>query len=235
MEDRFIDRKEAILARIADAAGRAGRSADQIRLVAVAKTAEEAGLREAWEAGHRAFGHNRVQPLMAHHAVLPEADWHLIGPLQRNKARKAVERVCMVETLADLRLAQGLDRLAAELRESPLPVLIQVNLQPEDGRPGWPLAVADPSEPLHAFANAIRELPHLALQGLMTIAAAGADEPQLRGHFARLRLLAEELTDHRLLPPSPVLSMGMSGDFETAIEEGATLVRVGRALFPPVA
>ena len=235
MEDRFIVRKEAILARIAAAAELSGRSADQIQLVAVAKTAEEAGLREAWEAGHRAFGHNRVQPLVAHHAVLPEADWHLIGPLQRNKARKAVERVSMVETVADLRLAQTLDRLAAELRTSPLPVLVQVNLRPQDGRPGWSLDETDSSEPLHAFASAIQDLPHLALHGLMTIAAADADQGQLRGHFARLRMLSEELADHRLLPASPVLSMGMSGDFETAIEEGATLVRVGRALFPPVA
>lgn len=235
MEARFFDRKAAILERIASAAARTGRSADQVELVAVAKTADDAGLREAWEAGHRAYGHNRVQPLVAHQAVLPEANWHLIGPLQRNKARKAVERVCMVETIAELRLAQTLDRLSAELRAAPLPVLIQVNLQPEDGRPGWGLGPRDADEPLQAFVSQLKELPHLAVRGLMTIAAAGADEGQLRGHFARLRELSEELAHHRLLPPAPVLSMGMSGDFEIAIEEGATLVRVGRALFPPVA
>lgn len=235
MKARFIDRKDAILERIAAAAGRAGRSADQVELVAVAKTAEEAGLREAWAAGHRAFGHNRVQPLMAHHSVLPEADWHLIGPLQRNKARKAVERISMMETVADLRLAETLDRLAAELRAEPLPILLQINLQPQDGRPGLPMAPGQSVEPVQALAEACAGLPHLALHGLMTIAAAEAGEAGLHQHFARLRELAEDLARDRLLPSSPVLSMGMSGDFEIAIEEGATLVRVGRALFPPVA
>lgn len=235
MTASFIDRKEAILERISSAASRTGRSADQVELVAVAKTADRSSLLEAWEAGHRAFGHNRVQPLAAHHAILPEADWHLIGPLQRNKARKAVERIAIIETLAELRLAETLDRLAEELRDSPLPVLLQINLQPQDGRPGLPLPTGGSTESIQNLAAALASLPHLALRGLMTIAAADASESELHQHFSRLRLLGEELAQDRLLPVSPVLSMGMSGDFEIAIEEGATLVRVGRALFPPVA
>ncbi|MCH2101493.1 MAG: YggS family pyridoxal phosphate-dependent enzyme [Planctomycetes bacterium] len=234
MEASFTDRKDAILARINSAAERAGRKPSEVELVAVAKTATEKLLREAWQAGHRSYGHSRVQPLMAHHAVLPEAAWHLIGPLQRNKSRKAVKRVRMIETLAEIRLAETLNRLASELRCEPLPVLLQVNLQPEDGRPGLSWAVGDSSEPLHAFAQEVLEFPHLQLRGLMTIAAPGAGESELHRHFARLRELSEELHNHQLLPSSPVLSMGMSGDFEIAIEEGATLVRVGRALFPPV-
>ncbi|MAW59654.1 MAG: YggS family pyridoxal phosphate-dependent enzyme [Planctomycetes bacterium] len=233
MNARFVDRRAAILDRIAAAASRAGRDPAEVRLVAVAKTAGPASLREAWEAGHRHFAHNRVQPLMEHHEVLPEANWHLIGPLQRNKARKAVERVCMIETVADLKLASSLNRLAAELRPTPLPVLLQLNLHPADGRPGFPAAGGAALDALAAFAGQLQGLEHLELQGLMTIAAADADDQALHRHFARVRELGDQLAKMELLPSDPVLSMGMSGDFEIAVEEGATLVRVGRALFPP--
>ena len=234
MDSRFSDRSALIQDRMDSAARRAGRDPRRVRLVAVAKTADPADLQEAWEHGHRDFGHNRVQALMEHHAVLPEANWHLIGPLQSNKARKAVERVSWIETLADLKLAHSLDRLAGELRSSPLRVLIQVNLEPSDGRPGLPIQphAADHSE-LEALCLGLAALEHLDLRGLMTIAPAEASAADLHQHFARMRELAEGLTQNRFLPASPELSMGMSGDFEIAIEEGATLVRVGRALFPP--
>jgi PLP dependent protein len=234
MDNRFSDRSALIQDRIAAAAQRAGRDPRQVRLVAVAKTAGPGSLQEAWQHGQRDFGHNRVQALIEHHAVLPEANWHLIGPLQSNKARKAVERVNCIETLTDAKLAGSLNRLAGELRSSPLRVLIQVNLDPSDGRPGLPIQgePADPSE-LEALCSELAGLEQLDLRGLMTIAPAVASPDGLHRHFACLRELAEGLTQNRYLPPSPDLSMGMSGDFEIAIEEGATLVRVGRALFPP--
>lgn len=234
MSSRYTDRSAAIQARMEAAAQRSGRAASEVRLVAVAKTATPATLHEAWEAGQRHFAHNRVQPLLEHHAVLPEANWHLIGPLQRNKARKAVERVQCIETLADLKLAHALNRLAAELRSEPLPVLLQINRQPEDGRPG--LAFSDPARDrdlIHGFCQELTVLENLELRGLMTIAAAEADEAELHRHFRGVRELATDLVQNRYLPAQPELSMGMSGDFEIAIEEGATLVRVGRALFPP--
>lgn len=234
MDSRFSDRSALIQDRIAAAARRAGRDPQNVRLVAVAKTADPASLQEAWEDGHRDFGHNRVQALMEHHAVLPDANWHLIGPLQSNKARKAVERVLWIETLTDLKLAQSLDRLAEELRTSPLRVLIQVNLDPNDGRPGLPIQLHEADSPkLEALCAGIAELKHLDLRGLMTIAPAEASSARLHQHFASLRALAEGLAQNQYLPSSPELSMGMSGDFEIAVEEGATLVRVGRALFPP--
>lgn len=203
-------------------------------MVAVAKTADQASLQEAWGHGQRDFAHNRVQPLMEHHAVLPDANWHLIGPLQSNKARKAVERVHCIETLSEVKLAQSLNRLAGELRSSPLGVLIQINLDPSDGRPGLPIQSksTDPGE-LHTLCSALVELDQLDLRGLMTIAPADASPIELHRHFARLRELAEGMAQNQYLPPYPELSMGMSGDFEIAVEEGATLVRVGRALFPP--
>lgn len=229
MTTTFEERRDQVVARIAAAAARAGRSADRIRLVAVAKTADEDGLRAAWEAGQRHYAHNRVQRLVEHHAVLPEAAWHLVGPLQRNKARKAVERVSCIETVASVKLADALDRLAAELRADPLPVLVQVNLTPEDGRAGVDRAALAP------LLEQLAELAHLRVDGLMTIATQGADEDALRRHFAGLRELAARRPEAALLPPDPELSMGMSDDFEIAVEEGATLVRVGRALFPPSA
>jgi pyridoxal phosphate enzyme (YggS family) len=234
MDSSFSDRSALIQDRIAAAAQRAGRDPRSVRLIAVAKTADPQSLREAWQHGQRDFAHNRVQPLVDHHAVLPEANWHLIGPLQSNKARKAVERVQCMETLTHAKLAQTLNRLVEELRDHPLRVLIQVNLDPSDGRPGVPLSgpSADSSE-LQRLCSAVSAFEHLDLQGLMTIAPAEASPAQLHRHFAGLRELAEDLTQNRYLPPSPELSMGMSGDFEIAVEEGATLVRIGRALFPP--
>lgn len=233
MQASFSERRAALRARIDQAAQRAGRDSARVQLVAVAKTADEASLREAWEAGHRHYGHNRVQALLPHHAVLPDANWHLIGPLQRNKARKAVERVAMIETVAEARLAETLDRLAGELRTSPLPILLQLNLTPEDGRPGVPMPAAAGLDPMMPLLEALQPLHQLELRGLMTVAAATEDAESLRPHFARLRGLADSLVQKQYLRPDPELSMGMSGDFEIAVEEGATLVRLGRALFPP--
>jgi pyridoxal phosphate enzyme (YggS family) len=212
--------------RIAAAAGRSGRPADAVELVAVAKTADADALRAAWAAGQRRFGHNRVQALAAHHAVLPEAEWHLIGPLQRNKAGDALALARVVQTVGDRRIAARLERLVAARGGDPPGVLVQVNLTPEDGRYGC--AAAE----LPALLRDLAAAP-FPVRGLMTLGPHGAEEGVLRRHFAALRELGVAAAEEGTLPASPVLSMGMTEDYEIAIEEGATLVRVGRALFPP--
>jgi PLP dependent protein len=227
MATSFENRLAQVHEGIEKAAVAAGRTLAQIQLVAVAKTAQIPDLEAAWRAGQRVFGHNRVQLLSEHFAVLPDARWHLIGPLQRNKARKALAMVSMVETLADLRLAEALDRISAEVRTSPLPVLVQVNLCPQDGRPG-----RSPDQ-LEALLEALAGHPHLRVDGLMSMAPQQATDSQLHSHFAAIQALADQFSRVGLLPPSPQLSMGMSQDYLIAIEEGATLVRIGRALFPP--
>jgi len=226
MPPAFSERLAQVQAQVADAARAAGRQADEVKLVAVTKTASDRDLHEAVDAGQQLYAHNRVQALAAQHEVLPQADWHLIGPLQRNKARRAVGLVSCIESLADLKLATALDRLALELRPTRLPVLVQVNLHPEDGRAGLP------ATELAAFLGQLTDFQGLEVRGLMTIAAAAATPDQLRRHFSTVRDLAEAATQDGLLPSHPELSMGMSNDFPIAIAEGATLVRVGRALFP---
>ncbi|RMH00738.1 MAG: YggS family pyridoxal phosphate-dependent enzyme [Planctomycetota bacterium] len=217
--------------RISAAAARAGRDPSSIHLIAVAKTATPTTLRAAWGAGQRDFGHNRVQALAHHHALLPpEARWHLIGPLQRNKARRALELADLIHTVAGEPLVARLERLLAEPEDRlrpPRPVLVQVNLTPEDGRAGCR------REELEPLLERIRAGGRLEVRGLMTLAPAGAPAARLRRHFAGLRELAERAVQAGLLPERPELSMGMSDDFEIAVEEGATLVRVGRAIFPP--
>ncbi len=211
--------------RIDAAAARSGRDGAAVELVAVAKTADAAALRAAWDAGQRAFGHNRVQALAAHHAVLPAAEWHLIGPLQRNKAGDALGLASVVQTVGDRRIAERLARLLEARGAAPLPVLVQVNLTPDDGRYGCT------AEALPALLEHLAGGP-FAVRGLMTLGPHGAAEGALRRHFAALRELARAAAGSAL-PASPALSMGMTEDYEIAIEEGATLVRVGRALFPP--
>jgi pyridoxal phosphate enzyme (YggS family) len=228
--DSVAERLAAVRARIADAAQRAGRDPASVRLIAVAKTASADDLAAAWDAGQRAFGHNRVQALVRDHALLPAAEWHAIGPLQGNKVRSALGCATWVHTVGEPRTAERLARTYAEMPAAggvPLRVLLQANLDPSDGRYGCPL------EGLRALADAVRGHSVLTLCGLMTIGPAEAPAERIRGGFARLREAAEKLTAAGALPSTPELSMGMSDDFEIAVEEGATLVRVGRTIFPP--
>ncbi len=226
-------RLAALHLRIAAAEQRAGRAPGSARLLAVAKTATEQDLQEAWAAGQRSFAHNRVQALLRDAAFLPQAEWHAIGPLQGNKVRDALHVAAWVQTIGELRTAERLARALTEpdgeqrRASGLLPVLLQVNLQPEDGRYGCPIPQ------LESLASAAAALPGLAIRGLMTIASPEASGERLRADFARLREAAGKLAAMGRLPSSPELSMGMSDDFEIAIEEGATLVRIGRLIFPP--
>ena len=226
-EANLQKRLAAIRERIVAGAKRAGRTADEITLIAVSKTHSAAAIRATFELGVRHFGENRVQEWEGKRTVLADlpADWHLVGHLQSNKAAKAARFFHSVDSLDDFALAQRLDRARAELGESrKLRVLIEVRIAPEESKSGVARDLLIP------FAEQLPALSGLDLQGLMCIPPF-LDEPErVRPYFSELRELKENL-ERRLGKRLPVLSMGMSHDFEVAIEEGATEVRIGTALF----
>jgi pyridoxal phosphate enzyme (YggS family) len=195
-----------------------------VTLVAVSKTVAVERVRAAVEAGMTLFGENRVQEALAKVPEVPGARWHLVGPLQSNKARRAIEAFDMIETLDSVGLAQRLDRIAGELGRASMPVLLQVNVDRDAAKSGFA-----PDELEAAIAD-IRGLARLDVRGLMTIGREVARPEDARATFAGLRELGERL---RGTWPGlgPELSMGMSDDYPVAVEEGATIVRVGRALF----
>jgi pyridoxal phosphate enzyme (YggS family) len=217
--------RSAVLSRIAEAAARSGREPASVTLVAVSKTVPVDRLRAAVAAGHDVLGENRVQEAAAKVPLVPGPRWHLVGPLQANKARRAVELFDCLEAVDSVELARRLDRIGAEIRPGrALPILLEVNVDADPGKAGFTAAaVADALPGLLALAN-------LEVRGLMTIGHLAATPDEARSTFRRLRQLATRL---RAAHPSlgPELSMGMSDDFHLAIEEGATIVRVGRALF----
>jgi PLP dependent protein len=210
--------------RIERAAGRAGRHAEHVTLVAVSKTFSAEAIRAAYEAGLRDFGENRVQEWESKqmHLAGLDAVWHLIGHVQSNKSRRAA-RFDRVDSVDRLPLAQKL-HMAAAAEGKRLPVLIEVHTGGEATKSG-----ADEKN-LPALAEGVAALAHLELLGLMTIPPFFEEAERTRPYFRRLRELRDELSA-RLGWTLPLLSMGMSYDFEVAIEEGATEIRVGTALF----
>jgi PLP dependent protein len=226
-ESDLQKRLAAIRERIAAAAKRAGRIADDITLIAVSKTHSAAAIRAAFELRVRHFGENRVQEWEGKRDALQDlqAEWHLVGHLQSNKAAKAARFFHSVDSMDDFALAQRLDRARAELGEPrKLRVLIEVRIAPEETKSG----VA--REGLVPLAEQISTLNGLDLQGLMCIPPFLDDPEKVRPYFSELREL-KEIIERRLGRKLPVLSMGMSHDFAVAIEEGATEVRIGTALF----
>lgn len=214
-----------ILARVEHACRRVGRSPDEVRLVGVSKTVEPERLRAAVAGGVTTLGENRVQEAESKVALVPGATWHLVGPLQSNKARKAVAIFGMIESVSSVELAERLDRIAGELRDGEaLPVLLQVNVDGDPAKSGF-----SPDD-LAGSLPAILALPHLRVDGLMTVGRMAADPEGARPTFVALRRIAEGARRaHDSVGAE--LSMGMSDDFEVAVEEGATIIRIGRALF----
>jgi PLP dependent protein len=216
--------------RIDAAARRAGRLPADIALMAVSKTFPPERIREAYDAGLRSFGENRVQEFAGKINALRElheAEWHLIGHLQSNKAAKAAELFVAVDSVDSLRLAQKLNAAAQQFGKK-LPVLIEINVGAEAAKSG----VAPESRELDELLLAAPELVHLEFRGLMTVPPFATDPQQARPYFRKLRELRDQIAARRL--PAVVmsaLSMGMSHDFEVAIEEGSTCVRVGTAIF----
>ncbi|GAB4229235.1 MAG: YggS family pyridoxal phosphate-dependent enzyme [Acidobacteriota bacterium] len=216
---------ERVRARIADAAARARRSPDDVRLVAVSKTFPPAMIRAAAEFGQRCFGENRVQEAREKIHQLEDLDleWHLVGHLQSNKAKTAVELFDVIQSVDGSKLAARLDRYARETGFR-LPVLIEVNVGEEPQKAGVVPAAVEP------LVRSVLAFPNLELRGLMAIPPFLEDPEGVRPYFRKLRELRDEL-EQRLEVWLPDLSMGMSSDFEVAVEEGATIVRVGTAIF----
>jgi PLP dependent protein len=212
-----------VRARIRAAAERGGRRADDVLLVAVTKTVDAARVRDAAALGLRTFGENRVQDAREKIPAVSGVSWHLIGSLQRNKAKEAVRLFDVLESVDSDALAEELSRRAVE-QERAVDVLVQVNVAREPQKHG-----ASPEEAA-AVVRRTAALPGLRLRGLMTIAPAVSDPDEVRPVFRALRELRDNLQGV-LGAALPELSMGMSEDFEVAIEEGATMVRIGRAIF----
>lgn len=224
-------RLAAVEERIAAACRRAGRERAEVTLVAVSKTVAPDRIREAIEAGVRVLGENRVQeaaekiPLLTPAGTAPRPEWHLIGPLQSNKARRAVELFDAIHSVDSLKLGARLDRIAGETGKR-LPVFIEVNLGGEASKAGLS------SDEVLPLCEQLQRLPHLELRGLMTVPPFLEAPDALRPYFRRLRDLREEARVAGIVSAAfRDLSMGMSNDFEVAIEEGATLVRIGTAIF----
>ena len=204
--------------RIAVAAERAGRSPTEITVIAVTKTVEPGLIQKAFEAGVRHFGENRVQEAMSKIGQLPTLEpsptWHMVGHLQTNKAKPAVRLFDIIHSVDSVRLAEVISRNT----ERDVPILVQVDVSGETSKSGFPAAEVG------SAVEQIASLPHLEIKGLMTIAPLTSDPEEVRPIFRQLRLLRDSLGLKHL-------SMGMTDDFEVAIEEGATMVRIGRAIF----
>ena len=224
MPDALAANLETVRRTIARSAERAGRDPASITLVAVTKTFPVPRIREAIELGLKTLGENRVQEAMPKIEAIgtSDASWHLIGHLQTNKVKFIEGRFAMVQSIDRVELAAALDRRLSV----PLDVLIEVNVAEEPQKTG-----ALPSD-LPVIAQAVNQARNLRLRGVMTIAPMVSDPEQVRLVFRRLRALRDE-TSRRLGTPLPVLSMGMTEDYPIAVEEGATMLRLGRALFGP--
>jgi PLP dependent protein len=221
----FVAARERVLGRIDAAARRVGRDPAGVTLVAVSKTVPVERIRAAVAAGLDVLGENRVQEAAAKIPEVQGAAWHLVGPLQSNKARKALELFDMIESVHSMELAERLDQVArSTLGRRRVAVLLQVNVDRDPAKAGLV------PEELEAAVERLATLDALDYRGLMTIGRLVADPEAARPTFVGLRAFSDWL---RARWPSfgPDLSMGMTDDFEVAVEEGATIVRVGRALF----
>lgn len=228
---RIEDRLEAVRERIANACTRSGRHEEDVTLIGVTKTFPIEAVHAAREAGLRHFGENRVQELTAKIEELPsryrggDVDWHMIGHLQRNKARDVVEVADYFEALDSPRLAREINKRSRQV-ERVLPCLVQINVSGEQSKYG-----IEP-EDAHDFLDGLAQYTSLRIEGLMTIASFVDDPEEVRSEFRLMRELFETYSaaDNPVVEMA-CLSMGMSNDFEVAIEEGATQVRVGSAIF----
>lgn len=215
---------ERVLDRVAEAALRAGRAPQDVTVVAVTKTVDVARIMEAINAGIKHIGENRVQEFVKKHDFIPAGiKRHLIGTLQTNKVKYIVDKVDLIHSLDRVSLAKELNKRAGERI---IPVLIQVNISRESTKSGIF------EEDLESFIEQLQSLDHIRVKGLMTIAPLLSDPEAARPYFARLKKLFDRIKERRYPHiDMEYLSMGMTNDFEVAIEEGANIVRIGRAIF----
>jgi len=224
--EKLRDQLEQMQTRISDAAVRSGRAPEDIQLVAVTKTQSVETLENAYAAGVRTVGENRVQELTAKWPSFEDRfEWHIIGHLQTNKVKYIIDKVALIHSVDSLKLAQEISRQAAKIGKV-MPVLIQVNPAEEETKFGLS------TDEVETLVREVAVLPGIKIQGLMTIAPFVEDEGLLRKVFSDMRRLFDHLKD-AAIPGVEMkhLSMGMTHDFEIAIEEGATMVRIGSGIF----
>lgn len=212
--------------KIQDACWKGDRSEDDVTLIAVSKTKPISMLMEAYESGCRHFGENKVQELVDKYEVMPDdVKWHMIGHLQRNKVKYIVDKVAMIHSVDSLRLAEEISKEAVK-KNVTVQILIEVNVAAEETKFG-----ISPKE-TEQLIREIAVLPGISIQGLMTIAPYVDDSEENRQYFAKLKQLSVDINRKNIDNVNMnVLSMGMTGDYAVAIEEGATLVRVGTGIF----
>lgn len=205
---------------------RAGRDPKSVTLIAVSKTKPAQAVQEAYEAGARDFGENKVQEILQKQPALPQdIRWHMIGHLQRNKVHQVIGKAVLIHAVDSLRLAEQIEQEAAK-RNLDVDVLLEINVAKEESKYGFFLEDAEEA------IRRISALPHVHIRGLMTIAPFVENPEENRGIFQKLYQFSVDINDKNIDNVTMgVLSMGMSGDFEVAIEEGATMVRVGTSIF----
>ena len=228
MPNDLADNLRAVRERMTQAASRTGRDVSEIKLIAVSKTHPAEVLREAMDVGASVFGENKVQEAEGKIAEIGRdaAEWHLIGHLQSNKARKAVELFDVIHSVDSPELADRLERICNETGREKLSVLAQVDLAGEETKSGVSI------DALLEMAGFLTTCKHLSFDGLMVLPPFYDDPEATRPYFKNLREIRDELAAQKAFGDGRgELSMGMSHDFEVAIEEGATIVRVGTAIF----
>lgn len=212
--------------RVQAACDRAGRKREEVTLIAVSKTHPASMVQEVYDLGIRTFGENKVQELCEKEAILPkDIRWHMIGHLQRNKVKQVVGKACLIHSVDSLRLAETIEAEAAK-KDLTVDILLEVNMAGEESKFGLtPEEVPDLVDKVAAF-------PHLHIKGLMTIAPNVENPEENRVHFANLRKLSVDIAAKKVNNVNvSILSMGMTNDYEVAIEEGATMIRVGTGIF----
>ena len=217
---------EEVEARITRACERSGRERSEVTLISVSKTKPVEMLQEAYDAGSRDFGENKPQEIREKYPQLPtDIRWHMIGHLQRNKIKYIIDKVCMIHSVDSIRLAEAIDE-EAKKHGIVMPVLIEVNVAEEDSKFGVHL------DEVESLVRQISELSNIQVQGLMTIAPFTENAEDNRIYFRKLRNLYVDIKDKNIDNVNMCnLSMGMTGDYEVAVEEGATMVRVGTGIF----
>ncbi len=216
---------EGILKRMEAAAERSGRSPREVRLMAVTKTVPRSAVQEAMDAGIRLFGENRVQEAVEKYRGITDVELHLIGHLQRNKAKPAAETFSCVQSIDAVETASALDKRRSAAG-APMDVLLEMNTSGEESKSGF-----RSRDELLAGLERVMAMPMLAVRGLMTVGPLTEDQGRVRAAFRTLAGLFREIQGRMGLAAFDTLSMGMSSDFEAAIEEGSTLVRIGTAIF----
>lgn len=212
--------------KIAEACERAGRSRDEVTLIAVSKTKPVSMLSEVYDEGVRDFGENKVQEIQEKYDQLPnDIRWHMIGHLQRNKVKYVIDKVCLIHSVDSYRLAEEIN-IQAKKKNLVVPILVEVNIAEEESKFGIT------AEDAIALVEQIAELENVRIRGLMTIAPMVEDPEENRQYFRGIRQLSVDIKNKNIDNVAmDILSMGMTGDYTVAIEEGATMVRVGTGIF----